>query len=120
MESIMTEYNLAWIVYVGSATVLMLLFYLLTRRLKHGVLALLLRCLVAALLLTPAAIEGPGGAGEAWSPAFIAIVIEFMSGQAELAQSRIQSLTTVTIGLFLLALLVRYLIAKLPTKSVPD
>ena len=113
----MSEYNLAWSVYLASASVLMIMAYLLFRKLKPFVLVLLLQSLVVAMLVTPAAVEG---SGNLWVPAFMAALFEFLSGETDIALSRLGSLTAVMLMVFLLALLLRYLWGKMSSKTVPE
>lgn len=113
----MTEYTQAWLVYAGAASVAMLMAYLLIRKLKPVWLSLLLQSLIAAMMLTPAAIEGHEGL---WAPAYMAAVMEFMSGEKALAISRLWSLTVVMLILFVLALLTGFLKARLTAKKLPE
>jgi hypothetical protein len=113
----MSEYNLAWSVYLASASVLMIMAYLLFRKLKPFVLVILLQSLVVAVLVTPAVVEGSGNLRV---PAFMAALFEFLSGETDIALSRLGSLTAVMLIVFLLALLLRFLWVRISSKTVPE
>jgi hypothetical protein len=113
----MSEYNLAWSVYLASASVLMIMAYLLFRKLKPFVLVILLQSLVVAVLVTPAVVQGSGNLRV---PAFMAALFEFLSGETDIAISRLGSLTAVMLIVFLLALLLRFLWGRISSKTVPE
>lgn len=113
----MTEYTQAWLIYAGAASVAMLMAYLLIRKLKPTWLSLLLQSLIAALMLTPVAIEGHEGL---WAPAYMSAAMEFMSGDSALAVSRLWSLAAVMLIIFVLALVTSFLKTRLTAKNCRD
>ena len=113
----MSEYSLAWSIYAASASVLVIMAYLLFRKIKPFALMLLLQSMVVAVLVTPAAVEGSANLRV---PAFMAALFEFLSGETDIALSRLGSLTAVMLIVFLLALLLRFIWGKMASKTVPE
>lgn len=82
----MSEGLMAWLFYLVAVVVLLatgfrILNYLVSREVRN-----VLVLLVAALLLTPAQIEGPA---TAWSPAFMAATIEMITLGPQAALQRV-------------------------------
>lgn len=113
----MSEYSLAWTIYAASASVLVIMAYLLFRKIKPFALMLLLQSMVVALLVTPAAVEGSANLRV---PAFMAALFEFLSGDTDIALSRLGSLTAVMLMVFLLVLSLRFAWGKIASRAEPE
>jgi hypothetical protein len=107
----MSEINLSWAVYAGAAAVLLVMWYLPIRKVKPVALAWFLYAFIVALIVTPAGVSIESYEPYV-APAVVTALMEFMSGEPQLAMSRLWVILTVTVVLWLLALAIRYARAK--------